>query len=328
MKNPIPLSKRTLDNTISLIEEVFKYREDQELACKNLIESLSQTNFNKNYWVAIDRDNNAIGIIGLYIDPQIENSKTTVWLGWFGVHPERRRRGMGSSLLEFTLNEAKKRGFKTIKLYTSLDKNEEAAHKLYEKYGFKKVNFNGDTEVIYYKKDLTEKGTNPEKGGKHLHEIKIEWEGPFSAKEVIEGMDDEGNPPDYDGEDYGLYQIYGKHILCGSDTLLYIGKATKQTFSRRFNDHKKWWLDDEEDIQVYLGRIYNPKRHSEKDNWKSWETDVSLSENILIYKYSPNYNNTGIGDKPSLSPFRKAMLIHKGKRHKLEKEDNAPEDYS
>ena len=150
----------------------------------------------------------------------------------------------------------------------------------------------------------------------------------FEVEEIIEKMNDEGHPPDYDGNDYGLYQIYGKHILCGPNTLLYIGKATQQTFSKRFKDHKKWWLDDEEEIQVYLGRVYDSKIHSEKDNWKSWERDVGLAENILIYKYSPNYNNTGIGNKPSLSPFEKVKLIHTGKRHRLEKEDHSPEDYS
>jgi len=125
-----------------------------------------------------------------------------------------------------------------------------------------------------------------------------------------------------------VYQIYGKHILCGSDTLLYVGKATQQTFSRRFKDHKKWWVADEEEIEVYVGRVYDPERHSGKDNWESWEADITLAESILIYKYSPNYNNTGIGNKPSLSPFERVKLIHAGESHRLSKEDNAPDDYS
>jgi len=58
-------------------------------------------------------------------------------------------------------------------------------------------------------------------------EIQIDWQGPFSVEEVIKKMDDEGASPNYDGEDYGLYQIYGTHILCGHNTLLYIGKATQ-----------------------------------------------------------------------------------------------------
>jgi hypothetical protein len=159
------------------------------------------------------------------------------------------------------------------------------------------------------------------------HQIIIEWAGPFNYQEVIDKMKDGGKNPEYDGNDYGLYQIYGKHILCGSDTLLYIGKVTQETYSNRFKDHKKWWLANEEEIQVYLGRVYDPQKHSKSDKWKSWEHDIDLVERILIYKYSPNYNNTGIGDKPSLLPFKKILLIHEGNKHKLEKEDNAPEDY-
>jgi len=60
------------------------------------------------------------------------------------------------------------------------------------------------------------------------YEIRIEWSGSFSLESVIEKMNNAGSLPDYEGEDYGLYQIYGKHILCGPDTLLYIGEATEQ----------------------------------------------------------------------------------------------------
>jgi len=78
--------------------------------------------------------------------------------------------------------------------------------------------------------------------GMDRHKIKIEWCGPFSPEEVIKKMDDAGKLPDYGGEDYDLYQIYGKHILCGEDTLLYIGKAVEKTFAIRFRRHKKCWI--------------------------------------------------------------------------------------
>ena len=158
------------------------------------------------------------------------------------------------------------------------------------------------------------------------YEIKIEWDGPFSLKEVVEKMDDAGKLPDYGGEDYGLYQIYGKHILCGENTLLYIGKAVEKTFAIRFRRHKKW-LDSEENIKVYLGRVYDPERHSKKDNWESWRKDVEIAEKILIYKYSPNYNARQITKEPDLESFKNVRLIHTGKRHRLEQEDNAPKDY-
>lgn len=160
-----------------------------------------------------------------------------------------------------------------------------------------------------------------------MHQIAIEWQGPFEVSEVIDNMNDEGDPPEYAGDDYGLYQIYGKHILCGPHTLLYIGKAFRETFSRRFRTHQREWLKDEEGISVYVGRIHDETRHSRKDNWKSWETDVALAENILIHKYSPNYNSVSISNKPDLSPHDKVCLVHKVDRHRLEPQDTAPDDY-
>ncbi len=160
------------------------------------------------------------------------------------------------------------------------------------------------------------------------HEIEIEWEGPLTIKETTDEKNDAGEPPDYGGNDYGLYQIYGEHILCGSETLLYIGKTTEQTFSARIKQHLKDFLKNEGNIKVFLGRIYDPKRHCKKENWKTWRWDVDIAERILIYKYCPNYNGRGIGDLPSLMPHTKILLKHKGESGRLQIQDNAPADYS
>ena len=162
-----------------------------------------------------------------------------------------------------------------------------------------------------------------------VHEIKIEWSGPFSLNEVIEKFLNGGRAPDWGVEDYGLYQIYGRHILHGRNTLLYIGMATEQTFSQRFKEHKTWLENDqdEEDVRIYLARIYDPKKHSKKDNWTTWKNDVELAEKVLIYKYSPNYNSEGLTNEPDLSPYESIRLIHIGKRNRLREEDNAPKDF-
>jgi hypothetical protein len=76
----------------------------------------------------------------------------------------------------------------------------------------------------------------------------------------------------------------------------------------------------------HLGRIYDPKKHSERDNWESWKRDIELAEKILIYKYSPNYNLRGLSSPPFL-PFRKVRLVHAGRKNRLEKEDNVPKDF-
>jgi hypothetical protein len=50
--------------------------------------------------------------------------------------------------------------------------------------------------------------------------LTVTWSGPFQLDEVIKDFNDGRKSPSYEGPDYGLYQIYGKHILAGSDTLL------------------------------------------------------------------------------------------------------------
>ena len=58
-----------------------------------------------------------------------------------------------------------------------------------------------------------------------MRSVRIEWEGPLSLDEVKELADGD--------EDCGLYQIYGRHIIFGDDSLLYIGMTTS-TFRSRF----------------------------------------------------------------------------------------------
>ena len=156
MAKILPLSKKHLDEAISLVETIFPYKEDQKIARINLEESLTLKNFGQRYWVVAGNSGKLAGVTGLYLDAK---DRDVIWLGWFGVHPAYRKRGIGSSLLEFTIKEAKRREFKTMKIYTSTDKHERAAHRLYELYGFKKTNYYKDKDEICYKKDLTKSPT-------------------------------------------------------------------------------------------------------------------------------------------------------------------------
>ena len=159
------------------------------------------------------------------------------------------------------------------------------------------------------------------------YEIRIEWEGPLKLREVIEKKSDAGKHPDWDGDDYGLYQIYGRHILYGTNTLLYVGLATEQTFSQRLLEHSREWLEsdqDDRDREIYLGRIYHRGRHSKNDSWLSWKQDVQLAERILIHKYSPNYNSDGLTIEPDLSPYKNVRLIHTGERNRLNEKFASP----
>ena len=155
MNRIVLLSEKNIDSAMLLIEKVFLYEDDRELARINLVETLEHKNHGQNYWFATDENGRVIGMTGLYLNRKTEPGDETVWLGWFGVHPEYRRQGIGSALLEFTVNEAKRRGFKTMKIYTSTDENERQAHKLYESFGFEKTVLLNDNGFIYKTKKLS-----------------------------------------------------------------------------------------------------------------------------------------------------------------------------
>ena len=129
----IPLSNETLNDAISLAKSVFPYKLDQKNAKYNFTDSLSKPNSGENYWVAVTKDREVVGITGLYHDIY---DKNIALLGCFGVHPQHRRHGIGPKLLEFAIAKSAKRGFSILKLYSSSDQNEVAAHKLYKKHGF------------------------------------------------------------------------------------------------------------------------------------------------------------------------------------------------
>jgi hypothetical protein len=156
--------------------------------------------------------------------------------------------------------------------------------------------------------------------------LSIKWSGPYELEHVVKTFTDGGVAPDYDGEDYGLYQIYGRHILGDRNALLYIGSAADQTFSARFAQHKRW-LINEWRVHVYLGRIYSPRRHKLADAWASWSEDILLAERIMVYKYSPHYNSASITNRPLLSNLKRVELVHVGDRGRLRRRDIAPDDW-
>jgi len=84
-----------------------------------------------------------------------------------------------------------------------------------------------------------------------MNRINIQWEGPFKW-DVALGMNDLKT-------DHGLYQIYGTHPVYGSDKLLYIGKAAKQTFAQRLGqEFWDWNSAGKANLEVHLGRLIGP----------------------------------------------------------------------
>ncbi|MFZ2225460.1 MAG: hypothetical protein WAV26_12325 [Candidatus Deferrimicrobium sp.] len=150
-----------------------------------------------------------------------------------------------------------------------------------------------------------------------MYEITIHWQGPMTLAEVFKHCD-AGKSPFWNGKDYGLYQIYGRHILDPPRakvyrSLLYIGEATEQTFASRFREHVSWLKHEwTESISIHVGRF-----NGEYANNREWKKDVLLAERVLIYTYSPHYNSSAIANWPRLPGHKKVAVIHRGKPGRL-----------
>ncbi len=82
-------------------------------------------------WIIKNTKGNTIGICGLY--SMLTNDIETLWLGWFGLIPELRNNGIGSNVLNWLKNEAKKIGATTLMSY--IDKSGDRLS-FYERNGF------------------------------------------------------------------------------------------------------------------------------------------------------------------------------------------------
>ena len=114
-----------------------------------------------------------------------------------------------------------------------------------------------------------------------MRTVRVEWEGSLTIDEVLEL----GDP----NRDFGLYQIYGCHVIFGDNSLLYIGEtATKErTFSQRFVEHAGW-LKEEKGVFIYVGRI------NKEDYGADRQQVIKDTEAFTIYWHSPPYNSSNI----------------------------------
>ncbi len=113
--------------------------------------------------------------------------------------------------------------------------------------------------------------------------IHIDWDGPFKLSEITNITDIE--------IDYGVYQIYGSHIVYGGDTLLYIGKADRQTIGKRISQEHWWWdTNDPNNLQIYIGRLAGETTPSDNQ----WSEEIDLVEKLLINVHKPSYNTQNL----------------------------------
>jgi hypothetical protein len=123
----------------------------------------------------------------------------------------------------------------------------------------------------------------------------IEWDGPFTL-ENLKALD---KP-----HDYGVYQVYGPNPTHGRVDLLYIGLASKQTFSVRIPIHTDWinGTRDSSQASIHVGRLLG----IETPEVTLWEKQIVRAEGLLIYAHYPLYNRQkdSIESDPELRHLR------------------------
>ncbi len=144
-----PLSPQNLNEAIELAALVFPEDmqdvENPPQSFKASLDPKKYADFWNRYDIKLQRfflayqDNTdtVIGITSLYartIDPP-----DVVWLGWYGIHPHFRGKGVGKELLRWTMDLARQEGNRRMRLYTSTNPGEQAAQHMYEALGFKIV---------------------------------------------------------------------------------------------------------------------------------------------------------------------------------------------
>ncbi len=121
-----------------------------------------------------------------------------------------------------------------------------------------------------------------------MRRVRVNWEGPISFESALLLNDEE--------KDYGLYQIYGQHVVFGSGALLYIGMTRDQTFSVRIRQHDAEWLREESDVSIRVGRIFPEDYEHDPPRWRDWEKVLADTESLLVYWHSPPYNSRNISN--------------------------------
>ncbi|MCM3257028.1 hypothetical protein M3664_04435 [Paenibacillus lautus] len=136
--------------------------------------------------------------------------------------------------------------------------------------------------------------------------VDMDWEGPFKLDEL--------NRVDNNLKDYGIYQIYGFHPVYGSNVLMYIGLAARQTFCQRIKQEGWEANKDYKNIEVYVGRLCGETPSDEE-----WETLIARVEKLLIFSHTPASNQSNIGSVP-FEDLKDLHIINWGSHRSLASE--------
>ncbi len=111
-------------------------------------------------WVVKDALGKIVGLTGLDTLMDDDPALGEVWLNWFGIAKEKQEGRLGSTLLDWTLEQAHSRGYKTMVLWTNAEGgsgNPSKAQLFYKDKGFRVVKYErvGDQDAVRMEKSLS-----------------------------------------------------------------------------------------------------------------------------------------------------------------------------
>lgn len=145
------LSKKTLSGALEVLDKVFGNNpEDKMQYTRGFNTSLGETKYLHlypngkpaylYYFIAIDKKSNkVVGTTGLYSYPE-DDKKGITWLGWYCVDPDFRNKGIGTKLLDFSIQKAKEMKKSKLRIWTVDDFSLKKSFDMYKRRGFKIIN--------------------------------------------------------------------------------------------------------------------------------------------------------------------------------------------
>ncbi len=154
------LSKDNYEESLDVLNKIFP--DDVEIARRHYDEFLDKNNpawRDERFWqyyVVKGDDKKIIALTGLY--NSYKHEPGDIWLGWYGVLPDYRGKGVGREVLKLTMEKAREMGYKKFKLWTTTDTGEENAQRLYDDMNIKIYNKimheGGEYEILYREVNL------------------------------------------------------------------------------------------------------------------------------------------------------------------------------
>lgn len=137
------VTKKNIKQAIIIQNRIFPLEDGRDDLNESINNSEKYFDFLEYY--LIHNGEYYIGITGIYSHKEYPKD---AWIGWFGILPPFRRQGYGTQAMYFAKERAKKKGFKSLRLYTD-DQCNFVSIRLFEKLGMTKEYYTKENGLYY-----------------------------------------------------------------------------------------------------------------------------------------------------------------------------------